>query len=277
MTKYYNGMYDRVFKAIFTKESNKDLLKKFIDTALQIDCEIINVTTSELPVDNVMEKVKIIDVIVEIKDKKVLIEINNNLDYAKFLLRNSIYLMKSYTSDLDKGKDYESLLPHIQINISKNMPNFPAVSEYGWLPKQEGVPRILDNLSMIIFNMDKMNKKWYTENKKYEFFEILNATKENIHKISEGDEYMEKYEKEVTRLNEDKDFMQKMMAQEENERLYLTAMNEARKKGYTEGIAQEKAKREEMVKSFYEQKFPIEAIEKASGLSREDILEIVGK
>ena len=64
----------------------------------------------------------------------------------------------------------------------------------------------IDNLIIIEFNIDKIKKLWYNGDKELTFIAALDANIEELDKMSEGDEYMELFEKEVKRLNENQNF-----------------------------------------------------------------------
>ena len=45
---FYTAMYDAVFKSVFCKEENKDLLQKLIETCLHEKIEIIEINPPEM-------------------------------------------------------------------------------------------------------------------------------------------------------------------------------------------------------------------------------------
>lgn len=79
-------------------------------------------------------------------------------------------------------------------------------------------------------------------------------------KICEGDEYMELFEKEVKRLNENQKFTAFMSDEEEAEKLRKTLISEAK----TEGI---KSGKIEIAKNMLESNMSKEVISKMTGLS----------
>ena len=94
--------------------------------------------------------------------------------------------------------------------------------------------------------------------------------------MSEGDEYMELFEKEVKRLNENQKFMAFMTPEEENEKLIKTLISEAKTEGELAG-----EKREEQIgqrknnlsvaKKMLENRLNIEMISKITGLSKKEL------
>ena len=91
--------------------------------------------------------------------------------------------------------------------------------------------------------------------------------------MSEGDEYMELFEKEVKRLNENQKFTAFMTPEEENEKLIKTLISEAKTEGELAGekrgeqIGQKKTNLS-VAKKMLENRLNIEIISKITGLSK---------
>ena len=116
--KFFKATNDIVFKAIFLKENNRNLVKRLIEEATKLkDIEIISVISPELPKDKIINKGKTLDVVVRTKDKIFNIEVNI-YDEVIFHRRNFAYIATQYSNDLNVGEDYEIMHEHIQINIS---------------------------------------------------------------------------------------------------------------------------------------------------------------
>ena len=86
--------------------------------------------------------------------------------------------------------------------------------------------------------------------------------------MSEGDEYMELFEKEVKRLNENQKFTAFMTPEEENEKLIKTLISEAKTDG--EQIGQKKTNLS-VAKKLLKQKVSLDIIMNATGLSRKEL------
>ena len=87
---------------------------------------------------------------------------------------------------------------------------------------------------------------------------------EELDKICEGDKYMELFEKEVKRLNQNQKFTEFMSAKEEEEKLKKTLIEDAIQKG-------EMKKQMEIAKNLFKQKVPLDIISKSTGLSISEI------
>ena len=76
---------------------------------------------------------------------------------------------------------------------------------------------------------------------------------------------MERFEKEVNKLNTDIEFTEFLSAEEDNERLKNTLIYEAEEKGKAEGILA-------VARNMLKEKTDINFISKTTGLSKEEIL-----
>ena len=76
---------------------------------------------------------------------------------------------------------------------------------------------------------------------------------------------MERFEKEVNKLNTDIEFTEFLSAEEDNERLKNTLIYEAEEKGKAEGILA-------VARNMLKEKADINFISKTTGLSKEEIL-----
>ena len=134
----------------------------------------------------------------------------------------------------------------------------------------------IDNLIIIEFNIDKIKNLWYNGDKKLTFIAALDANIEELDKMSKGDEYMELFEKEVKRLNENQKFTAFMTPEEENEKLIKTLISEAKTEGELAGekrgeqIGQKKTNLS-VAKKMLENRLNIEMISKITGLSKKEL------
>ena len=97
--------FDVVFKGVF--ERNKDILKKFListlDLKLDIDSAKIEILNNELITENIKEYQKRVDILVVLNDTIYIdIEINRS-NFEKVKKRNSLYCDKLYSMLLDMG------------------------------------------------------------------------------------------------------------------------------------------------------------------------------
>ena len=95
--KFYKGSSDIVFKSIFLKESNRDMLERLIEEAINKKVKVLEVKASELPKGSVYERGKILDVLVDSDEGEINIEVNS---YSDIYLhrRNASYIFARYSS-----------------------------------------------------------------------------------------------------------------------------------------------------------------------------------
>lgn len=93
MRKFYKIKNDGMFKAIFSKEENKDILKRLIEEVIKEEVEILKIQVPELLKNKAYVKGKTLDILVMTKTGEVNIELNS---YADTFLRrrNAGYIFK---------------------------------------------------------------------------------------------------------------------------------------------------------------------------------------
>ena len=267
MGKFFKATNDAVFKAMFCNNKNKDLLQKLIETSLQEKVEVLEILPPEIIKKNIYVKNKTLDSIVKLKGKIICIEMNSGY-YEGLNRRNFAYIASKYVEETKIGDNYNNMREFIQINFTKGLPkNYPGISKYIFIDKKSGIDYI-DNFIIYEFNLDKVSKNCYNEYKEYKFIALLDANKEEIHKLSKGDRIMEKFEKEINKLNEDVEFTNYISAEEDAIKVHNTLISNARKEGESIGLAKEK---QNIAKKLIEMKMPIENIVSATGLSQEEI------
>ena len=136
--------------------------------------------------------------------------------------------------------------------------------------------KYIDNLIILEFNIDKIKNECYNGNKEFNFVAALDLEGAELDKICEGDKYMELFEKEVKRLNENQKFTEFMSAEEEEEKLKKTLIEDAKNEGIQEGkelgIQEGETKKQiEIAKNMLENKMVPEMISKITGLSIAEI------
>ena len=130
MNKFYKANNDIMFKAIFCKEENRELLKRLLEETLKEKVEIVSVSVPELIKKNIYEKGKTLDVLVRSQGMEINIEVNTyyNLELHR---RNASYIFKRYSELTRVGTSYQSMPRVIQINLTSEINNnLPMVSIY---------------------------------------------------------------------------------------------------------------------------------------------------
>ena len=115
--------------------------------------------------------------------------------------------------------------------------------------------------------MEKIKNYWYNSDRKkvneYKHLIMLDLDKNNLDKISIGDDFVKEYEKQVTALNNQETF-QSFMSYEEDQRLIQnTEKKIAYEDGLEQGISQEKI---EIAKNMLKENIDISIISRTTGL-----------
>lgn len=106
---------DYIFKRVFGKKGNEDILKDLLESILEIKIEVI--IGAEIEKENIEDKLGIIDLKATInKETTVDIEIQVR-DYHNMIERSTFYIAGLYHTGLKRGEAYEENNKVIGINI----------------------------------------------------------------------------------------------------------------------------------------------------------------
>ena len=235
--KYYTGKYDRAFKEIMLNEKNKDILKFLLESILEIKINNIQIKRQERNVGNINVKGKTVDALLETDIGKVQIEVNTSNEYYVHP-RNMAYISDIYSHNTLVGEIYTEDIMHIQINLSYGIKDNKAYRIY-YVQDEEG-KKFIENLKIYEYNMDFYKKIW--DNKKEELIRrnkalvMLNLEKEDLQILSKKDKAVEKYMKELDRLNEDPEFREYMSYEEDQRKILNSRLKKAEEDGIEKGI-----------------------------------------
>ena len=117
--KLLSPRIDLVFKMLFAKSGNEDILSDFIASVLDVDPQDvanIKVIDGEIKPEDITKKFSRLDILVEVGGRKVNIEmqVRSTLD---FIDRVVFYATKVFVGDLRSGHPYSDLEQTISINI----------------------------------------------------------------------------------------------------------------------------------------------------------------
>ena len=270
--KFYTAKYDRTFKEIFLKEENEELLLLILEETLNTKVAKIKQRNIELNNGNIFVRRKHLDILLETDQGLIGIEINSSVeDYLH--PRNLAFQCDNYAHYTLVGQDYTEEVQIIQINLTYKMQDEELVRRY-FIQDRTG-KKYAQNFQIIEWNMDKIMKFWYDKNEEkieeYKHLIMLDLSKEDLKKLAKKDREVEKYMKEVERVNEDPRFREYMTKEEDQKKIYNTQMSKAYNEGISEGILEGgKEKSIEIAKKLLN-KLPINEIVKVTGLSKEEI------
>ena len=290
---YYVLSNDIIFKNTF---DTKERLKRLLEETLNIKVYEIFKSNIEMPVENVKERRKYLDLILETNEGIINVEINHGFK-DELPYRNFIYFCKLISMSVKKAKSYTNIKKHIQLNISWNLDKYLDFDITNTkiikchLADDKTHNKIYDKIFEIVYiNMDYFEDVWYHGDieKENPFLMFLAApTEEKMDLICEGDEFMEELSNKVKRLNEDPDILDVIIENEDEiikNSIYDNGVNagielgisqgitqgitQGISQGITQGIEQNKI---EIAKKMLKEEFNIKDIAKITGITEKEI------
>ena len=263
--KFYTAKYDRAFKEVFLKEENEELLLSVLKESLNTKIAKIRQRNIELNSGNIFVRRKYLDILLETDQGLIRIEINSSVeDYLH--PRNLAFQCDNYAHYTLVGENYTEDVQIIQINLTYKMQDEELVRRY--FIQDETGKKYAQNFQIIEWNMDKLMKFWYDKNEeiiaKYKHLIMLDLPKEELEELSKKDREVEKYMKEIERVNQDPRFREYMSKEEDQKKIYNTQMSKAYNKG-------EKEKSIEIAKKMLQNNKSISEISEYTGLTAKEI------
>lgn len=268
---FYLGMNDRVFKEIFLKEENKDLLSALLYTSLKVSVNKMSLLNSERIEGNVSVRRKTLDVLLETDSELIGIEVNSsNQKYIR--ARNFAFFSDMISHHVGVGQVYDEVTQFIQINYTSGITKDPKECR---VYKIQDDDRLLFIRNAFIYeiNIDRIVKFWYDEHeekiKKYKYIMMLGLPLEELKKLyaKTKDRMVKKFMEEVQKVNEDPRFREYMTKEQDQEKIQNTLIMEATEIGEQRG---EKQKAIEIAKKMLE-KYSVEEIKGLTGLNDQEI------
>ena len=148
------------------------------------------------------------------------------------------YLCDIYSHYTLKGEEYSEDVNIIQINFSYHLKDKKDLRIY-YYQGQEG-KRYINNLKTYEINMEKYKNYWYTKDvQKIEDNKeiiMLDLEPKELSNLSKSDRMVEKYMKEIERVNDDPNFHEYMSAEEDNRKIENSIRSSMIRKGLKEGL-----------------------------------------
>ena len=155
--------YDKFFKALFVNNKNEMIFKTFLETYFKIKIENIKILNVELPVKKIKEKVKHVDVLVEIENKIINIEVNP-IKNKNVIQRNMAYIFSIYAQNFQnnlKNKE-ERKKEYIQLNLNKYSLNKRRTYKEVYRLKNEYGEILSKKIEIHEINIDYFHELWYS-------------------------------------------------------------------------------------------------------------------
>lgn len=261
---------DIIFKAIFAKEENEDLLHSFLSSVLEIPYESIKkiiVQNSEILPETITGKFSRLDLKLQVDDKLVNVElqVKNESDFKD---RALFYWSKMYNGELKSGDEYGDLKQSISINIINfNMFDCP---EYHSLFKVMETTRhevLSEKCAIHFFELKKVNKKVNKDNRMELWLQLINAeSEEELDMLKETNvSEIQKAVMIIHKMSDDEKIQEAARLREKALHDEATALGHARREGIAEG------EQIGLQKGITEERSRLEANLRTMGLS-EDII-----
>lgn len=267
---------DLLFKEVMTHPSNREALIDFLKTVMGIEESIIR--------DNLVVEYESILNKTRVKDKSlrgdVIIKFSNyyvNLEnYSMFdgnsLRKSMSYIMRIYSTQLDRGQKYNEIKKVIQINIVENNETgyFSKFKNHIYLTNEDSDKKIVpEEFYMKVYNLDKIKNEPYNELDNEKRWMLFIGAKDALtrKKIAKGKELLEKMD----------EFAEMYVNDEKTKELYgkwgeYIALEKGKKLGKKEGIEKGIETRNiEIAKNLLQMNMSEEDIIKATGLSKEEL------
>lgn len=260
---------DVIFKNIFNTE---ETLKKLLESILPLKIHKIKSINTELEKINVNTKKMILDLVLDTDKGVVNVEVNN--ESPKYIYnRNFLYFNRLVGSSLKMCDTYDKITPHFQVNVSWGLQTFFEydISDEGIfdmvLYNRKKRKTLYENEYKIIYvNMDYYSSKCYNECSNEEKFLkfISSRNKEELEEFCKGDKVMEEIKRNVLKLNTDKELIESLYVEGEEERI----INTERKIAFEEG---EIKKSIEIARNMLLKNMSVQDISDITGLTFEEI------
>lgn len=289
MSKFLDPTNDYAFKRIFGTEKNKDILIGLLNSVLskKLNFPIREVTLLKtiLSPDLLEGKESIVDVLCKDEQGATYIIEMQVAKAQGFKKRAQYYAAKAYTSQLKRGEKYTHLKAVIFLAFTEfeAFPENPAYkSEHDIRCRETGINHF-DKISFILVELPKFAeylkekkipiKKMSDEEKFYYFLHSAgDTTPKELREITKNSPIIKRAYTEVEEFYWTEEEIAIYEQQEKRARDFVATIDQARDEGMEKGI--EKGKKE-MILNLHKAGAPISFMIKGSGLSEEEIDEIL--
>ena len=235
--------------------------------------EVNNIRLTRVSKD---EKPKYVDLLVTLKDKKIVIELNNN--YYRSYLRNTLYALVAINNSYIRSGDYYSdKIQGILVNLnwykSKKKANYSKKEMIYEYPKDGEEDDYL--LKIININLDYYSLKCYNKFKGVDKLSKLLTikNKKELREFTKGEKLLNNYYKKMDRLSHEKEYCKMVWDERLDENLRkVDAYNDGKSEGIEEDILK---KQTEMILSMNNKGISIETISECANVTIEEVKKII--
>ena len=278
---------DYVFKRVFAKEGNENILKDLLEAVLDIKIEKVEVQNPEIPKEAIEDKLSVLDIKAQL-DEKTIVDIEMQMtNEHNIKYRSLVYLSKNVSGQLQIGKEYAELKKSIVINFlnfeyyRRNSYHQVARMKFERTREDEYVDMgynkeeeiATESVEMHFIELPKKKKKNPgVENKIEQWLWTIIGEEEKIEMAEKDNKEIKKAIEIVDTMSMDKRERELYEARLKGEFNYSISINVAKNEGREEGeqIGKKKTQKE-IVKKMLSKKMPIEEIIEITGLTRKQI------
>ena len=260
---------DLLFKEALTHIDNRDKLIYFLSCFTDFSFDYLKQVNMRVLYESILSKTRLndkglrSDVIIEFDNYKINLECYSKFNEESFD-KSVNYIMRIFSTQLDRGKDYNLLESIIQINLIDNITykfNENVINEYGIVNIKDLEDHPLANkFTLKFFRIDKAREIPYNKSDlTIRWLKFIGAkSQEERSSIAKGDEL----------LMELDNWVEEYVNDERTKEIFGKWAEEiAKKKGIEEG-------KEEIVKKMLQDNCDISLISKYTGLSIQKINEL---
>ncbi len=270
--KFYTCKYDRSFKEIMLKLSNRDILKLILEKILGVRITKIEENNIERNTGNIHVRRKYLDMLLTTNVDKIEIEVNAcDEDYVH--PRNASYICDIYSHNVLVKEKYTEDIQVIQINLSYGIKDEKCMRIYKL--QDESGKCYVKNLTIYDVNMEYYRNIWYSKNEEEieenKYMIMLDLEENDLKKLSKKDKVVSRYMEEIIKLNSNPEFREFMTYEMDQKIIQNTRLEAAEKKGIEQGA---KERNIQIAKNMLKSKEPIDKIVFYTGLTKEEIEEL---
>ncbi len=250
--KVITMMSDVVFKSVLQDKSCEDYLVDIIEGITKIDKECIKrnlvFKNSELTKEEIEEKGKITDLLIELENNIINLEMNKYY-YEGLFNKNDRYVTKLKEGMISKKERFAEEKKVMQINFNNfDMFDERVIIKFKMMDPERHLIRSdymrVTDTEIYYVNLKRVRQKYYNKEELTKFEkELLIMTtdnKEELRKISKGSKEMESVAKKISKLPKEEE-MQGIYLKEEQEafirdQIRAYAMTDGHAAGKKEGI-----------------------------------------
>jgi len=235
---------DRIFKTIVANEEDPRFLEAILGACLKEKIKIEDFFLTELPISNIEERVKTVDVLVRTKEKYIHVEVNSKFDTA-VKTRNLNFFTVIYHQRTKRGEEYDTKTKMVHVDLNFNESKNDLDRRLYYLKSEEDEKLYSDNLEILTINIARIRKGWYDNVIKNEddiYLVMLDAKEEELKELGKKNPLVKEFGEKVMELNKTDPFMFGVTAEQDRQMLFNTrlrlATEEASEKAKKQGLEQ---------------------------------------